>query len=136
MNLQAYLLTFQSDHHAGEEAVFFPEIERVTGEQGIMHTNIEQHHAFHPGIEGWSKYCSNCLNKEEEQRFEATEFRRLMDVFARPFVSHLAEEIPTLLALDKYDIEGVKRAWNLFDKHVFKTANVVSSFRMNLFWES
>ena len=31
-------------HHYGEEKVFFSEVEKVTGQKGIMDRNIEQHH--------------------------------------------------------------------------------------------
>jgi hypothetical protein len=112
-------------HHDGEENVFFPEVEKVTGQKGIMDRNVEQHHAFLPGIEAWTQNISACMKKEESQKFNAAHFKRLMDGFAPQLVQHLAEEIPTLLALDKYDIEGVKKAWHMFDKHAQSEADTV-----------
>jgi hypothetical protein len=115
-----------SGHHDGEEQVFFPEVEKITGEKGIMDRNIEQHYAFHPGMEAWSKYTSECMTKEGAQKFDATHFISLIDGFAPQLVKHLGEEIPTLLGLDKYDIAAVKKAFQRWDKHVQSEADVVS----------
>jgi hypothetical protein len=41
------------------------------------------------------------MKREESQKFNAAHFKRLMDGFAPQLVQHLAEEISTLLALDK-----------------------------------
>jgi len=89
-----------------------------------MERNVEQHHAFHPGMESWTQYTSECVNGL--QNFDAARFKNLIDQFAPQLVTHLADEIPTLLALDNYDIAGVKNAWHKFEKHVQKEADVVS----------
>jgi hypothetical protein len=103
--------------------VLFPEIEKITGQSGIMERNVEQHHAFLSGMEAWAKYTSECMQGSEN--FDAIRFRNLIDQFAPQLAIHLSEEIQTLLALDKYDIAGVKRAWHRFDKHMQKKADVV-----------
>jgi hypothetical protein len=77
-------------------------------------------------METWSKYTTECMNREGSQKFDATRFKQLIDGFAPQLVSHLAEEIPTLLALDKYDIAAVKKAFQRWDKHVQSEADVVS----------
>ncbi len=33
-------------HHSAEEAEFFPDVEAMAGERGIMEANVDQHHAF------------------------------------------------------------------------------------------
>jgi hypothetical protein len=123
-----------SHHHHGEETVFFAEVEKATGQKGIMDQNIEQHHSFYAGMETWNQYCSECMRKGGSQKFNSTEFRKLIDDFAHQLVTHLREEIPTLLALDKYDIAGVRKAWDLFDKHVQSDADVVGCIQ-TLQWE-
>jgi hypothetical protein len=123
-NLQLFL-TSPSGHHDAEEAVLFPEIEKVTGEEGIMNRNVEQHHGFLPGLEAWSQYSSDCMKKEGPSKFDATQFTKLIGSFAPQLVAHLAEEIPTLLALDKYDIAAVKKAFQNFDKHMMSKSDVV-----------
>lgn len=90
-----------------------------------MDRNIEQHHAFLPDLEAWIRYTSECMKKEGSLRFDAAHFTKLIDRFAPQLVVHLTEEISTLLALDKYDIAGVKMAWQHFEKHVQGGADVV-----------
>jgi len=120
-------LTVSSGHHDAEETFFFPEVEKITKEKGIMEKNIEQHHAFYPGMEAWAKYTTECMKKESSQKFNAAQFKKLIDGFAPQLVKHLGEEIPTLLALDKYDIAAVKKAFQNFDKKIQASADVVST---------
>jgi len=80
--------TFSSEHHEGEETVLFPEIEKITGEKGIMEKNIEQHHAFLPGLEAWIKYISEC-RKNEGSDFDAARFTQLIDGCAAQLTAHL-----------------------------------------------
>lgn len=121
------ILTPSSGHHAGEETIFFPEVEQLTGQKGIMDQNVEQHHAFLPGMDAWTQYASDCMT-DGSQRFDAVHFKKLIDGFAPQLVSHLTEEIQTLLALDKYDIAEVKKAWHNFDKHIQGEGNIVCCF--------
>lgn len=116
---------FIRHHHNGEETVFFPEVEKVTGEKGIMDRNIEQHHAFESGMETWVQYTSECMKRDGMENFDATQFRKLINGFAPQLVEHLSEEILTLLALDKYEISGVVQAWDKFDKHMQEGADTV-----------
>jgi hemerythrin-like domain-containing protein len=34
------------NHHTGEETTLFPQIEKITGEAGIMDVNVEQHRMY------------------------------------------------------------------------------------------
>jgi predicted xylose isomerase-like sugar epimerase len=38
-------------HHDAEEAIFFPDIEKITKITGVMEQNIEQHRVFTPGFD-------------------------------------------------------------------------------------
>jgi hypothetical protein len=91
-----------------------------------MDQNVEQHHAFLPGMESWTQYASDCMKKEATEKFDAVHFTKLIDEFSPKLVVYLAEEIQTLLALDKYDIAAVKAAWLKFTKHIQRIADVVS----------
>src|SRR4051812_39434105 len=65
-----------SHHHHAEESFFFPEIERVTGEKGLMTRNVEQHEKFTPGFEKFDEYVKS---KEALERFDGEEVRRLVE---------------------------------------------------------
>jgi len=65
------------------------------------------------------------MAKAGSEKFDATQFKALIDGFAPQLVKHLGEEIPTLFGLDKYDIAAVKKAFQRWDKHVQSEADVV-----------
>lgn len=101
-----------SAHHDGEEKYFFPELERMTGEKGIMDGNVKQHEAFHDGFEAWGNWIKNL--KAGNGVFESRRCIELMDAFLIPLATHLADEIPTLLGLskfgDKLDLKALLKA--------------------------
>lgn len=107
-------------HHDAEETVFFPNIEKITGVQGIMERNIEQHRVFTPGFEAFDTYSRTCLSQE----FDADHLRSLIDAFAKPLHRHLNEEIETLRGLDKYDSEEIRKAYKGFVDVLMQTDNV------------
>ena len=116
---------FVHDHHDGEETVFFPEVEKVTGVKGIMDRNIEQHHIFEPGMKLWGEYAADCMKKEGSEKFDVSKFKALIDGFAPALVQHLTDEIPTMLSLDKYDMVGIRKSWDLWDKHMQSKGDMV-----------
>lgn len=87
-------------HHEGEEADFFPTVEKMSGAEGIMATNVEQHHAFQPGLEALVAYAKSALAKTE--KYDGTRIVSLIDAFGHVLAQHLADEIPTLLSLRQY----------------------------------
>lgn len=103
------------EHHHGEEEYFFPEVARITGEDGIMERNIEQHQAFMPGMQAFLAYVKECKKHESAQKFESATFLRLIDSFGPALAQHLHDEIDTLLALEKYDTRAIKLAYVSFD---------------------
>jgi hypothetical protein len=87
-------------HHSGEEAMFFPYVEKVTGVAGIMDTNIEQHKAFHDGLDNLKAYADAVIAGQD--KYEASRVLALIDDFGPALLQHLSDEIPTILGLRKY----------------------------------
>lgn len=100
-------------HHSREEDELFPAIAGISGKQGIMDVNIEQHRAFTGGMSGFEKYVKACI---EGEPFEEKRFRYLIDGFGAELSKHLEDEILTLLALDIYDIKAVRKEYDNFDR--------------------
>ena len=107
-------------HHDTEEKVFFPSIELISGVQGIMERNIEQHRVFTPGFDMLHEYSRTCLPKG----FDGRKIRSLIEGFAEPLTQHLHDEIETLRGLDMYDSGRIRQAYQHFEKAVMVTDNV------------
>ena len=88
-------------HHEGEELIFFPAVERLTGDKSLMEVNLEQHAAFHDGVERFDEYVNACLAGRET--FSGKRVVELIDGFGPVLATHLTDEIGTLLALEKYN---------------------------------
>lgn len=88
-------------HHQEEETHVFPEIEKIVGAPGIMTPNVEQHEAFHPGLEEYKMYLGRVQGGEET--FDGLKLRKIIDSFMPILRQHLHDEINTLVALAKYD---------------------------------
>jgi hypothetical protein len=102
------------EHHYHEETDFFPAIEAYSGENGIMNTNLEQHHAFEEGLKRFGEYVYSA--KAEE--WDRERFKGLLDGFLPALTMHLREEIATLLALEKYGGEKLKKAYSDMEKKI------------------
>ncbi len=76
-----------------------------------MEVNIEQHHTFTPGIAAFKEYAIECRKKDSATKFDGLEFQRKIDAFAPALAKHLAEEINTLLSLEKYDVKKIKETF-------------------------
>lgn len=103
------------EHHLGEEKFFFPDVARITGQKDIMDTNIEQHHSFLPGMHAFLAYVKECKKGSSAGKFDPVKFVHLIDFFGPLLAKHLADEIETLLELEKYDIKAIKEAFIRFD---------------------
>ncbi|KAF2804119.1 uncharacterized protein BDZ99DRAFT_546101 [Mytilinidion resinicola] len=106
-------------HHDAEEEIFFPSIEQISGVEGIMAQNIEQHRAFTPGFDLFQDYARTCLPKD----YDGQKIRSLIDDFAEPLTRHLHDEIETLRGLDKYDSGRVRQAYQRLEKSLMATDN-------------
>ncbi|KAL2207032.1 hypothetical protein CC79DRAFT_1367922 [Sarocladium strictum] len=100
LNYMAQWLRVLTSHHEGEETIFFPAVERLSGEKGIMENNVEQHHAFHTGLTLFGDYVTACLAKKET--YSGEKVVEMIDVFGAVLAQHLTEEIGTILALEKF----------------------------------
>jgi hypothetical protein len=107
-------------HHDAEEKEFFPSIETISGIEGLMTQNVEQHRAFTPGFEKFEEYCRTCPPAE----YDGQKLKSLVEGFAEPLTRHLYDEIETLRALDKYDSVRVRQAYQRFEKSLMATDNV------------
>lgn len=107
-------------HHDAEEAIFFPDIERITRVKGIMENNVEQHRAFTPGFDKFYEYCKTC----PPRTYDGEKLRSIVEAFAEPLIKHLHDEIETLRALDKFDSEMLRQAYRRFEKSLMATDNV------------
>ena len=119
-------------HHDAEEKAFFPDIESISGVEGLMESNVEQHRAFTPGFEAFEGYCRNV--KPEE--FDGQKLRSLVEGFAEPLVKHLHDEIETLRALGKYDSGRVREVYQRFEKSLMATDNVSIPFLFSVVAQS
>lgn len=112
-------------HHDAEEKEFFPSIETISGIEGLMTQNVEQHRAFTPGFEQFEAYCRTCPPAE----YDGQKLQGFIEGFAEPLTRHLYDEIKTLRALDKYDSVRVRQAYQRLEKLLMATDNV-SRFRV------
>ena len=87
-------------HHNSEEESFFPQIEELAGEKGIMEANVEQHHIFHDAVENFATYVKACVDGTEQ--YNGKKVIEQIDLFGEALTQHLSDEIPTLQGLRKY----------------------------------
>ncbi|KAE8452224.1 hypothetical protein EG329_001691 [Mollisiaceae sp. DMI_Dod_QoI] len=87
-------------HHYHEEVRYFPAIEKVTGQKGVMDGEVEQHAAFHAGLKSFKDYLSDL--KTPEVDFKSKRLLEIMDSFSQPLYTHLAAEPQALLALSRF----------------------------------
>lgn len=101
-------------HHTGEETDFFPYLEDVTGQKGLMDVNVDQHHAFGDGLQRFKTYMEDCV--AGKQKFEGNKVVGIIDEFGEVLVTHLTDEIPTLLQLREVGMEklgGLEKQFGL-----------------------
>lgn len=99
------------EHHDAEEEFYFPEVERLTGVKGLMEANVEQHHAFMPGLEAFSRFAMETSIEE----YDGVKLRAIVDSFGETLTKHLTDEIGTLLELKAYDGAVMKKVYEEFD---------------------
>ncbi|KAH7040919.1 hemerythrin HHE cation binding domain-containing protein [Microdochium trichocladiopsis] len=87
-------------HHTGEEELFFPMLEARTGIKGIMDGNVAQHAQFERGVDELDAYVQRCL--QNPSAYDGDKIVGMIDSFGAVLRQHLADEIPTLLALREH----------------------------------
>lgn len=93
-------------HHHEEESIFFPEVEKMANEEGLMAGNVEQHHAFHDGLENYQAFVDGVLSGKDV--YDGKKLVSIIDSFGGILTQHLTDEIPTLLGLKKFGTEKFK----------------------------
>jgi hemerythrin-like domain-containing protein len=101
-------------HHEMEENSLFPWIAEYTGEKNIMEANLEQHHAFEAALKKLEAY----LYSVTPEAYDGKWVKKLLEDFAVALVPHLNDEIPTLLALEKYGGEQLGVVYERFNKQI------------------
>ena len=86
-------------HHSLEETSMFPGFEELSGRPGCMAANIEQHHAFEPGLKRLRGYAV----ETNPSQYDSSLLRDIINSFATTLQQHLTDEIATLLALQDCD---------------------------------
>ncbi|RDB16538.1 hypothetical protein Hypma_002703 [Hypsizygus marmoreus] len=86
-------LTMIHHHHTIEEELLFPYFESKLG-PGTMEHNVEQHHAFLPGLEDLETYIKDI--RAGKAKYDSKVVIEKLDSFADGLVQHLRDEIPTL----------------------------------------
>jgi hypothetical protein len=116
--MHAWIVSLEN-HHLGEETKHFPWLEEMIGVKGIMQVNVDQHHEFEPGVKAFTQYVAGLKNGSEQ--YSGQKVRDLIDGFGQILLKHLADEIVTLVELEKYDTVD----WKAFNQRVVKdeTAN-------------
>ncbi|KAI0899117.1 hypothetical protein F4806DRAFT_493617 [Annulohypoxylon nitens] len=85
-------------HHHYEETDLFPSIDKAAGISGLMDSAVDEHAAFHDGLEKFKLYLS-----KEGSDFSASRLIAIMDSFKDPLHSHLKAEPLSIVALAQYN---------------------------------
>jgi len=107
-------------HHTTEETVYFPLLESMATEKGVMQRNHEEHESFLKGFLAFDVYVSGVRDNGKE--YDGGEVVRLIDAFGPALESHLRSEIGLLQSLEKD--EGVD--WGLMGKTMAGQSKKVS----------
>jgi len=110
------------EHHRSEEKFFFPWIEEHIGIKGYMEPNVEQHHAFEPGMKELEAYITALrLPADDPQKeiYSGQKIRSIIDGFGGIITDHLKDEIAFLEKLEEF---GDKIDWEDIGKRVGKHA--------------
>jgi hemerythrin-like domain-containing protein len=107
---------FVHHHHQVEEDIVFPELEAFTGQPGCMGGNLEQHHAFEPRIARLEAYG----RETKVESYSGERVRELVQDLGDVLREHLADEIPTMVALEKFPSEGIMKIFKKCEKAAFE----------------
>ncbi len=102
-------------HHNTEEVIIFPSIEKQANKPGLMSANVDQHKAFHDGVEALNTYVRDCV--AGKAKYDGNKIVDIIDGFGATLTQHLTEEIPTLCSLKAYNID-----WTFWHKEAKKHA--------------
>lgn len=98
----------------------FPEAEKRA--PGSMTHNMEQHQAFHEGLDALDAFAKGVQNNPST--YDGERLRGILERLGTPFIQHLHEEIPTLERSKLKAIftdEDFRRIWGALLNWVIKT---------------
>ncbi|KAE8443998.1 hypothetical protein EG329_001127 [Mollisiaceae sp. DMI_Dod_QoI] len=111
------------EHHRNEEKFFFPWLENACGVPSFMEKNVDQHHAFEPGLVKFESYVDALMEKNE--KYDGEKVVALIDGFGTTLTDHLKDEIVTFEALEQFDDKIDWKVWNkLLQDIALKTADL------------
>jgi len=87
------------NHTRGEEVHMFPEIEKATGQQGLMSFNTSEHDQITPHLLALKTYLQT---PHTPTTFSATHLQSLLTTLSVPLLSHFRSEIPEITALSRF----------------------------------
>jgi hypothetical protein len=96
-------------HHAAEEKTLFPELEKFTNNPDIMAENKHQHDAFLAGLTDFEHYAESTT----PATYRWNEAKSKLDAFTPALMTHLRDEIATLLSLKQYDSAKLRTVWDV-----------------------
>jgi hypothetical protein len=118
-------------HHSQEEAMLFPKWEKLSGQKGLMEVNVHQHEEFQPKSAEFNTYVETTKPRD----YSAEKMKELIDAFAPALMTHLPDEIPTVMPLRNYG-KDVQKAHDEFEAEVRRIVDAVgplSSFVATVF---
>lgn len=101
-------------HHSMEEEYFFPAIEEYTGDKCIMEIIINQHSAFQASVELFRTY----VFQKTPDIYDGAKLKEIIDSFGPILAQRLAEEIDSLLGLDKFGGDKLEKAYRDLDAKI------------------
>ncbi|KUJ16997.1 uncharacterized protein LY89DRAFT_718704 [Mollisia scopiformis] len=111
------------EHHGNEEKYFFPWMEKTIGVEGFMEKNVDQHHAFNPGLDKFEAYVDALMAKKE--KYDGEKVIALIDGFGTTLTDHLKDEVQTFVDLAQYESKIDWKVWNkMLQDIALKTADV------------
>lgn len=98
-------------HHSGEEALFFPAVERMSGVVGVMDKEKGEHEQFHAGLDALKGYVDAVVKGEEA--WDGGRVVEIAEGFGGVLRGHLSGEVQSLEGLRRFGEErmsGVMKA--------------------------
>ncbi|KAI9667986.1 MAG: hypothetical protein M1821_000806 [Bathelium mastoideum] len=91
--------TWVIHHHELEETPMFTGFEQVAGQEGLLNSNVEQHHAFSAGLHELKDYAVTT----NASAYSGAKLQSIINAFSTELETHLHEEITSLLSLRPFD---------------------------------
>jgi Hemerythrin HHE cation binding domain len=119
------LVTFLHHHHDVEEDFFFPELEKLIKQEGLMSQCTEEHRAFDQGLESLLQYAQNTNHVD----YSPEKLESLIKALGVPLVKHLAAEIPSLVSLDgRANNKDLIKVWHAASEYAKKKHSDPTTF--------